>query len=68
MIEKYGSAEAVREVMREGQKRSRENYTGNGGFGSSSELAKQAGKKGAEARWHAYKDKSSTKTKNDEGR
>ncbi len=51
MISKYGSVEAVREVMREGQKRSRENYKGNGGFGSSKELAKRAGKLGAEKRW-----------------
>lgn len=68
MIAKYGSVEAVREVMREGQKSSRENYKGNGGFGSSRELAKSAGKKGAEARWHAYKNNPSTETENDESR
>lgn len=65
MIKKYGSEEAVKEVLRAGQKKSRENYAGTGGFAANPELAKEAGKKGAEKRWNnAYKDNTSTKTKN----
>lgn len=32
MLEKYGSDEAIAEVMRERQRKSRETYTGGGGF------------------------------------
>jgi restriction endonuclease Mrr len=32
MVEKHGSKEAVHEVMRQRQSKSRENYTGGGGF------------------------------------
>lgn len=69
MIKKYGSEEAVREVLRAGQKKSRENYAGTGGFAANPELAKEAGKKGAEKRWsNANKNNTSTKTKdNTEG-
>lgn len=32
MLKKHGSEEAVREAMRSRQKKSRENYSGDGGF------------------------------------
>jgi len=51
MIAVHGSEDAVREFMRNAQKKSRENYKGTGGFASNSKLAKEAGKKGAEKRW-----------------
>lgn len=61
MIKKHGSEEAVREFMRANQRKSRENYSGKGGFYNNPELATLAGKKSAERRWgYVYKDKAST--------
>lgn len=63
MIKKHGSVEAVQEFMKSAQKKSREKYKGTGGFGSSKELAKRAGKLGAEKRWgDANKNNTDTET------
>lgn len=50
MVEKYGSMEEVKRVMREAQKKSRETYKGTGGFYNNSELASKAGKLSAIAK------------------
>jgi len=64
MLAKYGTEEAVREVLRAGQKKSRINYPGTGGFAADPELAKKMGKKGAEKRWrNVNQDNTSTEAK-----
>lgn len=63
MIKKHGSPEAVREFMQAAYKKGRKNYKGTGGFYANKELAKEAGRKGAEKRWaNANKDNTDTKT------
>ena len=59
MIKKHGSQEAVTEFMREAQKKSRENYSGTGGFYANRELARIAGAKGKRGK-SVNKDKAST--------
>lgn len=52
MIAKYGSEEAVMEEMAKRQKKSRENYSGNGGFRSmDKDRLKEISKKGLTSRW-----------------
>lgn len=45
MVAKHGSEEAVKQFMREAQKKSRVNYKGTGGFGSDREKAREAANK-----------------------
>jgi hypothetical protein len=45
MLEKHGSDEAITEFMRSNQKKSRENYSGKGGFYARRDLAVLGGKK-----------------------
>lgn len=61
MIKKHGSKKAVLEYQRAAQKRSRLNYTGNGGFRSmSAEKRREVAQKGAQARWSARIDSNET--------
>lgn len=62
MIAKYGSEEAVREFMRQAQKKSRENYKGTGGCKNDPETARMLGYKSAEKRW-GYREQRNNKTK-----
>ncbi len=66
MISKHGSEEAVREFMSQSRMIGRKNYKGTGGFAANKDLAREAGKKGAEKRWgNATKDNTNTKATND---
>lgn len=66
MIKKHGSEEAVREFMKEAQRKSREKYKGTGGFAANKKLASEAGKLGAEKRWgNVRTNNTNTETKND---
>lgn len=51
MIKKHGSEEAVREFMRQAQRKSRENYKGTGGCKNDPETARMLGYKSAKKRW-----------------
>lgn len=63
MVKKHGSEEAVKEFMKEAQRKSREKYKGTGGFAANKKLASEAGKLGAEKRWgNVRTDKASTET------
>jgi len=54
MIKKHGSWEKVQEFMKENQKKSRENYSGDGGFRANPLLAKLNGHMTAYKRWGKY--------------
>lgn len=52
MLKKYGSDEAIQEVMRDNAKKSNGNKTGKGGFGERPiEERREISRKAAEARW-----------------
>ena len=52
MLKEFGTEEAVAEEMRKRQKKSRENYSGNGGFRSmDKDKLKEISKKGLTSRW-----------------
>ena len=51
MIAKHGSREAVSEFMRQSQVKSRQKYSGTGGFAKDRDFARQMSKKALEARW-----------------
>lgn len=53
MLAKHGSQEAISQIARENQKKSRQTYKGTGGFAAlSPEARKEQARKAALKRWH----------------
>lgn len=55
LVERYGSEEAAREMLRAAQKKSRKNYSGNGGMRAMSpEKRSEIARLGALKRWEKH--------------